>query len=148
MNRTRAYALTFAVAAALFASPAEAQQGTSNGEWRVYGGDLRATRATRRWTKSIATMWGNCRSPGGGRHATSDPQPEIENQTVPLMIDGVLYATAGSRRSVVAIDPGVGRDVVDVAHERWRALGSSAPAEFRTGARLLGVGGRPADISL
>ena len=28
--------------------------------------------------------------------------------TTPLMIDGVLYATAGVRRAVVAIDPGSG----------------------------------------
>ncbi len=32
------------------------------------------------------------------------PRPEIKNETTPLMIDGVLYATAGITRNVVAIN--------------------------------------------
>ncbi|NIV58887.1 MAG: pyrroloquinoline quinone-dependent dehydrogenase, partial [Actinobacteria bacterium] len=36
------------------------------------------------------------------------PNPYIRSATTPLMIDGVLYATAGMRRSVVAIDAGTG----------------------------------------
>ena len=35
-------------------------------------------------------------------------QPEYKNETTPLMVDGVLYFTAGDRRSVVAADPGTG----------------------------------------
>jgi len=34
--------------------------------------------------------------------------PEIKNSTTPLMVNGVLYATAGSRRNVSAIDAGTG----------------------------------------
>ena len=34
--------------------------------------------------------------------------PEIKNETTPLMVDGVLYFTAGDRRAVVAADPGTG----------------------------------------
>ena len=33
---------------------------------------------------------------------------EIKNENTPLMIDGVLYFTAGDRRAVVAADPGTG----------------------------------------
>ena len=36
------------------------------------------------------------------------PRPEVKNSTTPLMVDGVLYATAGSRRNVVALDAGTG----------------------------------------
>ena len=36
------------------------------------------------------------------------PRPEIKNETTPLMIDGVLYATAGITRNVVAIDAASG----------------------------------------
>ena len=32
------------------------------------------------------------------------PNPEYRFQSTPLMVDGVLYTTAGSRRSVVALD--------------------------------------------
>jgi quinoprotein glucose dehydrogenase len=35
-------------------------------------------------------------------------QPEIKNETTPIMVNGVLYFTAGDRRSVVAADPGTG----------------------------------------
>ena len=36
------------------------------------------------------------------------PGPDFNLQSTPLMVDGVLYSTAGSRRSVVAIDAGTG----------------------------------------
>ncbi|MDE0002252.1 MAG: pyrroloquinoline quinone-dependent dehydrogenase [Rhodospirillaceae bacterium] len=36
------------------------------------------------------------------------PYPETKNETTPLMIDGVLYATAGITRNVVAIDAASG----------------------------------------
>lgn len=36
------------------------------------------------------------------------PEPEIKGETTPIFIDGVLYATAGLTRSIVAIDPGSG----------------------------------------
>ncbi|HEX5005709.1 MAG TPA: PQQ-binding-like beta-propeller repeat protein [Hyphomonadaceae bacterium] len=36
--------------------------------------------------------------------ANHGPQPEMRNITTPLMVDGVLYATAGISRNVIAID--------------------------------------------
>jgi quinoprotein glucose dehydrogenase len=36
------------------------------------------------------------------------PTPEFYFRVTPLMVDGVLYATAGARRTVVAIDPATG----------------------------------------
>ena len=36
------------------------------------------------------------------------PQPEFNYEATPLMVDGVLYTTAGRRRDVVAIDPVTG----------------------------------------
>ena len=40
--------------------------------------------------------------------ATYGPSPETKSETTPLMVGGVLYATAGVTRSVVAIDPASG----------------------------------------
>jgi quinoprotein glucose dehydrogenase len=37
------------------------------------------------------------------------PRPEQRNEATPLMIDGVLYTTAGITRNVVAIDPATGQ---------------------------------------
>jgi quinoprotein glucose dehydrogenase len=84
-----------------------AQRGAPGGEWPVYGGDLASTRyapleqidADNVAGLEIAWRWSA---------QNFGPRPELRNETTPLMIDGVLYATAGSRRSVVAIDPGSG----------------------------------------
>lgn len=40
--------------------------------------------------------------------ANHGPVPEINYEATPLMVDGVLYTTAGRRRDVVAIDPVTG----------------------------------------
>jgi quinoprotein glucose dehydrogenase len=39
------------------------------------------------------------------------PQPEFNYEATPLMVDGVLYTTAGRRRDVVAIDPVTGENL-------------------------------------
>lgn len=87
--------------------PVQGQEGTSDGEWPVYGGDAGHTRyapldqitAENAGDLEIAWRW-NARNFG--------PNPFVRSATTPLMIDGVLYATAGMRRSVVAIDAGNG----------------------------------------
>lgn len=87
--------------------PVVAQEGAPGGEWPVYGGDPGHTRysaldqidATNAADLEIVWRW----------HAGNfGPNPYIRSATTPLMIDGVLYATAGMRRSVVAIDAGTG----------------------------------------
>lgn len=87
--------------------PLAGQTGAQDGEWRAWGGDLGATRyiALEGLTENniddleIAWRW-KARNYG--------PRPETYYRTTPLMVDGVLYATAGSRRAVVAIDPATG----------------------------------------
>ena len=91
---------------ALTASAA-AQSGTEGGEWAVYGGDAGHTRyapldqidAENAGTLEIAWRW-SARNFG--------PNPFVRSSTTPLVVDGVMYATAGMRRAVVAIDPGTG----------------------------------------
>jgi len=98
------------VAAAAFSSAAHAQQGAPNGEWMTYGGDAGHTRysaldqidASNVANLEIAWRW-NGRNFG--------PNPFAQNQTTPLMIDGMLYATVGMRRAVVAIDPATGETI-------------------------------------
>ncbi len=88
-------------------SPGLAQTGAPAGEWPVYGGDPGHTRysaldqidADNVGDLEIVWRW-NARNFG--------PNPYIRSATTPLMINGVLYATAGMRRSVVAIDAGTG----------------------------------------
>lgn len=87
--------------------PGQAQQGAANGEWRSYGGDLGNTRyspldqITAANFNTLEIAW---------RFKTDNlgPQPEYRLQATPLMANGMIYTTAGSRRAVVALDAGTG----------------------------------------
>jgi len=76
------------------------QSGTKNGEWRTYGGDLGHTRyapldqVTAQNFNQLEIAW---------RFKTDNlgPRPEFQLEGTPLMANGALYATAGTRRSVV-----------------------------------------------
>ena len=83
------------------------QSGTSNGEWRTYGGDLGSTRYApldqidRGNFKNLEIKWRFKTDILGARR-------DFNLQATPLMINGVLYTTAGSRRDAVAIDAATG----------------------------------------
>ncbi len=85
-----------------------AQSGAPAGEWPVWGGDAGATRyssldridASNVAGLEIAWRW---------RMDNFGPRPEFRSQTVPLVVDGRMYATAGMNRDVVAIDPATGQ---------------------------------------
>ena len=97
--------LLSALVAVLLAATGEgaAQVGPTGGEWPVYGGDLGSTRyspldqidASNVGELEIAWRW-SARNFG--------PTPEGNYRVTPIMVDGVLFATAGSRRFAVAID--------------------------------------------
>ena len=83
-------------------------QGTpAVGEYRRTGGDAGNTRyspldlinAGNVKNLKIAWVW---------RSDNFGSQVELKNETTPIMVEGVLYFTAGDRRAVVAADPGTG----------------------------------------
>ena len=82
------------------ASPLVAQQ-SADGEWRTYGGDLWSTRykpfaqIDRANFSSLEVAW---------RFKTDalGPGPEFNFQATPLMVNGVVYTTAGSRTGATA----------------------------------------------
>ena len=84
-----------------------AQGGAQNGEWRHYGGDEANTRYSpldqinRDNFNDLELVW---------RLKTDNfgPTPEYNFESTPLMVDGVIYTTAGTRRAVVAADAGTG----------------------------------------
>ena len=92
------------------AVPTLAQHGTTNGEWSTWAGDLGATRYApldhihADNFDSLEVAW---------RFKTDNlgPSPDFNLQSTPLMIDGVLYTTAGSRRNVVALDAKTGEQL-------------------------------------
>jgi len=96
----------FAIATAL-QSPAYSQQGALNGEWPTYGGDLVHTRYS--GLRQInAENFADLEIAWRFKTDNLGPQPEYRFQSTPLMIDGVIYSTAGSRRAVVALDAATG----------------------------------------
>lgn len=91
-----------------FATPAaQAQYGTKNGEWRFYGGDAGSTKYApldqikASNVKELEIVW---------RWKTENfgPRPDYNWEVTPLMVGGVLYFTAGSRRDAVAVDGATG----------------------------------------
>jgi quinoprotein glucose dehydrogenase len=79
----------FLVAAA---SPVRVQQGAAKGEWRFYGGDA---------VKDLQIAW-------RWKAENFGPRPDFNWEVTPIMVDGVLYFTAGSRRDAVAVDAATG----------------------------------------
>ena len=87
--------------------PASAQTGAKNGEWRTYGADLGNTRYSpldqinaSNFDK-LQVAW---------RFSTTNlgARPEYNLEATPLMVGGVVYSVAGSRRDVVALDATTG----------------------------------------
>ncbi len=82
-------------------------QGTTNGEWRSYGGDIANTRYSP-LSQITAENFGELEVVWRFHTDNLGPNPEFNFQSTPLMVGGVVYSTAGSRRSVVALDAGTG----------------------------------------
>src|SRR6266699_7185749 len=104
------------------------QTGTKNGEWTTYGGDLASTRyapldqITKDNFNKLEVAW---------RFKTDflGPRPEFNLQATPLMVDGVVYSTAGTRRAVVALDAATG-ELLWMHSENEGKRGEAAPRQL------------------
>ena len=102
---TQSY-LTVALLSVALAAAAQ-EPGTADGEWPSYGGNLSHDRyspldqITAENFSTLELAW---------RFSTDNlgPRPESNFQSTPLMVNGILYTTAGSRRAAVALDPETG----------------------------------------
>ncbi|MGD2168496.1 MAG: PQQ-binding-like beta-propeller repeat protein [Gammaproteobacteria bacterium] len=95
------------------------------GEWPAYGGDLGHTRYSPldqinarnfdelevQWRFSVANM---------------GPAPEHNFQSTPLVVDGVLYTTGGTRRAVTALDAETGEQLWIFRLDEGRRGGTAA----------------------
>ncbi len=89
------------------AATVSGQQGAKNGEWRAWAGDTGATR----YAPLDQINAGNfSKLEVAWRFKTDNlgPRPDFNLQTTPLMVNGVLYFTAGSHRNVVAVNAATG----------------------------------------
>jgi quinoprotein glucose dehydrogenase len=75
--------------------------------WPAYGGDLANTRYSP-IDQLTASNFNDLEVAWRFRTEALGPQAEYNLQVTPLVVNGVLFATAGTRRSVVALDAGTG----------------------------------------
>src|SRR5258708_23201124 len=122
-------ALLFVCCALLASSaPLHGQSGTKNGEWPTYGGDLGHTRyapldqITGANFNTLEIAW---------RFKTDalGPRPEFQFESTPLMVKGIVYTTAGSRRAVVALVGATGERLC-VPSENDGAPGAAPPPQL------------------
>ena len=98
---------------------------TTHGAWPTYGGDLGNTRYSP-LDEIDATNFNDLEVAWRFKTDNLGPGPEYKLEGTPLMANGVLYATGGTRRSVVALDAGTG-ELLWVHSEREGARGEAAP---------------------
>ena len=81
-----------------------AQKGApANGEWRTYGGDTGGARYSP-LDQINASNFSKLELVWSFKSENLGARPTFEAQATPLMVNGVLYLTAGARRNVVALD--------------------------------------------
>src|SRR5262247_1811861 len=126
-RQTTAWMLAVGLSGALTMG-VSAQRGTTNGEWPTYGGDLGNTKyaphdqITAANFSQLEVAW---------RFKTDNlgPRPEYNFQSTPLMVKGVLYSTAGTRRAVIALDAATGEQLW-MHSENEGARGAAAPRQL------------------
>jgi len=101
---------------------------TRNGEWQSYTGDTRGWRyspldqITAQNFNDLEVAW---------RFKTDSlgTRPEYKLEGTPLMVGGTLYATAGTRRSVIALDAATG-ELLWVHRYPEGSRGAAAPRQL------------------
>jgi len=105
-----------------------AQPGGKDGEWRHYAADLKSTRY-RPFDQIDASNFNKLELAWSFKTDSLGTRPEYKLEGTPLMINGVLYATAGTRRSVVALDAATG-ELLWAHGEHEGARGAAAPRQL------------------
>jgi len=104
------------------------QSGAKNGEWRTYGGDLGNTHYSP-LDQINADNFSKLQVAWRFKTDNLGPRPELNFEGTPLMVGGVIYSTAGTRRAVVALDAATG-ELLWVHGEHEGARGTAAPRQL------------------
>jgi quinoprotein glucose dehydrogenase len=99
--------------------------GTLKGEWPYYTGDVRGTRFSP-LDQINASNFNKLEVAWRFKTDNLGSRPEFKLEGTPLMVKGVIYTTAGSRRAVVALDARTGEQlwVFNAIREGMRAGGA------------------------
>ena len=104
------------------------QSGAKNGEWPTYGGDLGHTRYAP-LDQITAANFGKLEIAWRFKTDNLGPRREFNLESTPLMVNGKLYSTGGSRRAVVALDAASG-EMLWMHSEIEGARGAAAPRQL------------------
>ena len=117
-----------AVSLAAFTMPLFAQYHPKDTEWPTYAADLAGTRY-RPLDQINASNFNDLEVAWRIKTDSFGNRPEYKLEGTPLMVNGVLYATAGTRRAAVAIDAETG-EFLWVHGEHEGARGAAAPRQL------------------
>jgi quinoprotein glucose dehydrogenase len=109
-------------------TPLAGQSGAKNGEWTTYGADIGNTRYSP-LDQINAENFSKLEIAWRFKTESLGPRPEYQFESTPLMVKGVVYSTAGTRRAVVALDAATG-ELIWMHSEREGERGESAPRQL------------------
>jgi quinoprotein glucose dehydrogenase len=107
LNNLSWSALLVVVAIAWIVVGASGQSRPKDGEWPTYNADLAGTRY-RPLDQINATNFNDLEVAWRFKTDNLGPFPEYKLEGTPLMVNGMIYTTGGTRRSVVALDAKTG----------------------------------------
>jgi quinoprotein glucose dehydrogenase len=115
VSRLGVCALAAVVSGVIWLTPRAAGQAgqvpsTKNGEWTHYAADAKGTRFVP-LDQINASNFNKLEVAWRFKTDNLGPRPEFKLEGTPLMVRGVLYTTAGTRRSVVALDAKTGEQI-------------------------------------
>ncbi len=112
----------------LLSMPASAQFHPKATEWPSYAADLAGTRY-RPLDQINAANFSDLEIAWRIKTDNFGDRPEYKLEGTPLMVNGTLYATAGSRRAVIALDPATG-ELLWIHGEHEGKRGGAAPRQL------------------
>jgi quinoprotein glucose dehydrogenase len=116
------------IVSALLPLTTSAQCNPKPTEWPSYAADLAGTRY-RPLDQINASNFNDLEIAWRIKTDNFGDRPEYKLEGTPLMVNGVLYATAGSRRAVIALDPASG-ELLWIHGEHEGKRGGAAPRQL------------------
>src|SRR6266852_1393496 len=104
------------------------QPSTKNGEWPYYTADVKGTKYSP-LDQINASNFNKLEVAWRFKTESLGPRPEYKLEGTPLMVKGVVYTTAGSRRAVVALDAATG-ELLWMHSEHEGERGTNAPRQL------------------
>jgi quinoprotein glucose dehydrogenase len=105
-----------------------AAQTKHDGEWPTYAADVRGSRY-RPLDQINASNFSSLEIAWRFKTDNLGNRPEYKLEGTPLMVNGIVYTTAGSRRAVIALDAATG-ELLWVHGEKEGERGANAPRQF------------------